>query len=240
MASSAEHYETLLAPVYLWMAGGLEHALALGTSDIADVVGRGKVAVDLGAGFGMHAIPLANAGFRVSAIDSSAFLVDQLRSFAVDADIHAVVGDLIEFPQLLPHGRKADVIVCMGDTLTHLPAAADVDRLAARVAETLAPGGRFLATFRDYTRLPVGVARVIPVRSDPDRIHTCFLEEHADHVLVHDLLHERQAERWAMRVGSYRKLRLSPETVRRSFQSAGLAAAVAPGPRGMVKLTADA
>ena len=128
----------------------------------------------------------------------------------------------------------------MGDTLTHLPAAADVDRLAARVRETLAPGGRFLATFRDYTRLPEGTARFIPVRSDPDRIQTCFLEEHADHVLVHDLLHERQGPHWAMRVGSYRKLRLAPEAVRRSFQRAGLVASVAPGPRGMVKLTADA
>lgn len=240
MPSATEHYETLLAPVYLWMAGGLDHALALGSSDIADVLGRGHVAIDLGAGFGMHAIPLARSGFRVSAIDSSALLVEQLRSFALNLDVQAVVGDLMEFPQLVLRGQRADVIICMGDTLTHLPDAADVHQLAARVGETLAPGGRFLATFRDYTRLPEGVARFIPVRSDLDRVLTCYLEEHADHVLVHDILHERQAEHWAMRVSNYRKLRLSPEAVRRSFQSAGLTASVTPGPRGMVKLIADA
>lgn len=240
MPSVTEHYETLLAPVYLWMAGGLEHALALGSSDIADVLGRGNVAIDLGAGFGMHAIPLARAGFRVYAIDSSALLVEQLRSFAVDLDIHAVVGDLMEFPRLPLRDQKANVIICMGDTLTHLPSEADVYQLAARVADTLAPRGRFLATFRDYTRLPEGEARFIPVRSDLDRIQTCFLEEHAEHVLVHDIVHERQAEHWAMRVSHYRKLRLSPEAACRSFQSAGLTVSVAPGPRGMVKLIADA
>lgn len=240
MTSAQAHYDTLLAPVYLWMAGGLEHALALGSSDIAELVGRGKVAIDLGAGFGMHAIPLARHGFHVSAIDTSAHLVDQLRSFAAGLDLEAVVGDLLDFPRLLPHVPKADAIVCMGDTLTHLSDAAEVDRLAAQVQAALAPGGRFLATFRDYTHLPVGAARFIPVRSDADRIQTCFLEEQADHVLVHDILHERQAAQWRMKVGSYRKLRLSPEAVRRSFQGAGLAAALMPGPRGMVKLVADA
>jgi hypothetical protein len=43
----------------------------------------------------------------------------------------------------------------------------------------------FVATFRDYTTLPAGDARFIPVRSDPDRIHTCFLEEAQQHVRVH-------------------------------------------------------
>ncbi len=238
MSSAAAHYEHLLAPVYLWMAGGLDYALGLGKSDIADVLGRGTVAIDLGAGFGMHTIPLAQAGFRVSAVDSSALLIDQLRSFAAGLDIQAVIGDLLRFPQLL-HGQKADVIICMGDTLTHLPNEGDVDQLALHVRQALAPGGRFLATFRDYTRLPEGASRFIPVRSDLDRVLTCFLEEHTDHVLVHDILHERQAESWSMRVSSYRKLRLSPEVVRRSFQAAGFAASIAPGPRGMVKLIAD-
>lgn len=240
MSSAAAHYEQLLAPIYLWMAGGLDHALAEGAADIADVVGRGRVAVDLGAGFGMHAIPLAHAGFRVSAVDSSPLLVEQLRSFAVGLDVHATIGDLLEFPRLLDPDQKADVIVCMGDTLPHLSSAGDVERLAGLVSETLAPGGRFLATFRDYTGLPEGVARFIPVRSDCDRIQTCVLEGRADHVIVHDLLHERQAESWSMRVGTYQKLRLAPAAVGRSLQSAGLVVSVSPGPRGMVKLIADA
>jgi hypothetical protein len=45
---------------------------------------------------------------------------------------------------------------------------------------------------------------------------------------------------WITRVSSYRKLRLEPEAVRQIFLAAGLRASVEPGPRGMVRLVADA
>lgn len=83
MASVAEHYETHLAPVYSWTVGGIDRALSLGTRDLADIIASDGLAVDLGAGFGMHAIPLARAGYRVLAIDTSAYLLDELRSNSV-------------------------------------------------------------------------------------------------------------------------------------------------------------
>jgi SAM-dependent methyltransferase len=240
MSSVAAHYETLLAPVYLWMSGGIDSALALGASDLDGFAGRGGLAVDLGAGFGMHAIPLARAGYRVLAIDSSPYLIEQLRSFSKGLDVQAVISDLLQFPEYLPPNQKADLVLCMGDTLTHLPDETAVAELVQRVAVSLDPGGRFVATFRDYTVLPTGNARFIPVRSDANRIHTCFLEEQADRVLVHDMLHEKEGDRWSMQVSSYSKLRLSPAAVCRTFRSVGLTASVVAGPRGMVKLTADA
>jgi SAM-dependent methyltransferase len=240
MSSVAAHYETLLAPVYLWMAGGIDNALALGASDVAGFAGRGGLAVDLGAGFGMHTIPLAREGYRVLAIDSSPYLIEQLRSFSKGLDVEAVASDLMQFPEHLPPNQKADLVLCMGDTLTHLPDEAAVAELSQRVAASLASGGRFVATFRDYTILPIGNARFIPVRSDANRVHTCFLEEQSDHVLVHDMIYEKLEDRWSMQVSHYSKLRLSPIAVCRTFQSVGLAASVVAGPRGMVRLIADA
>ena len=61
MASAVSHYENLLAPIYLWMAGGLDAALAAGAADVAELAGAPGYAIDLGAGFGMHSIPLARA-----------------------------------------------------------------------------------------------------------------------------------------------------------------------------------
>jgi len=240
-AGVREHYETLLAPIYLWMAGGLEHALALGASDVAELAGSGGLAVDLGAGFGMHAIPLARAGWRVIAIDGSAHLIDELRAAARGLDVVAVVGDLRSFAERLPEGAKADLVLCMGDTVTHLETQDDVAALARCVAGTLAPRGRFVATFRDYSTLPSGDARFIPVRSDARRIHTCFLEAEPERVVVHDLLHERGDDGvWSLRVSHYRKLRLAPAAVRETFAATGLEASLSPGPRGMVKLVAHA
>ena len=78
MSSVTEHYANLLAPVYTWMVGGSEAAFALGHSDLASVLREGSFAIDLGAGFGMHAIPLARTGWRVMAVDSSPVLLRQL------------------------------------------------------------------------------------------------------------------------------------------------------------------
>ena len=240
MSSVVKHYENLLAPIYTWMVGGPDAAFALGQADLAAVLRAGQFAIDLGAGFGMHTVPLARAGWRVLAIDSSPVLLRQLSAYAEGFSVNTHCGELLRFTEYLSTDERADLILCMGDTLTHLETADAVNALGHSVAARLAPAGRFVATFRDYTRLPSGEARFIPVRADEQRILTCFLEEFDDFVLVHDLLHERARGAWSTRVSSYRKLRLAPEAVRQAFSSAGLRASVEPGPRGMVRLVADA
>jgi len=55
MANARTHYEQLLAPIYVWMAGGVESALAAGAQDVAPLTPGDGLAIDLGAGFGMHA-----------------------------------------------------------------------------------------------------------------------------------------------------------------------------------------
>jgi SAM-dependent methyltransferase len=238
MSSVAIHYETHLAPIYVWMAGGIEHAVKLGASDVAEFLDSSGYAVDLGAGFGMHTIPLAKSGHRVLAIDSSEYLLAELQQQCSDLEVDVAIADLLEFPTYMRD--RADLVLCMGDTLTHLQNKEQVATLMRHVASALRPGGHFIATFRDYRRLPSESNRFIPVRSDTDRIHTCFLEEAAEHVLVHDVLHERRENAWTMKVSSYKKLRLWPEAVVEAASAAGLVCRIEEGPRGMVKLRADA
>ncbi len=239
MSSVEQHYADHLAPVYEWMVGGASRAFELGESDLAPLRGVRGLAVDLGAGFGMHAVPLARAGFRVLAFDSSALLLERLRTLGAGLPIDTFHADLVDFASLLPPGERPNLVICMGDTLTHLREAAAVTRLAAGVATALARGGRFVATFRDYSTLPQGERRFIPVRADRSRILTCLLEELPQHVRVHDILQELTPEGWTTKVSSYEKLRLRPEDARTAFHSAGLQAILAPGPRGMVQLVAD-
>ena len=70
MTTAQQHYDELLASIYVWMAGGLPSALASGAQDVAALVPGNGLAVDLGAGFGMHAIPLARGGYDVVAAAS--------------------------------------------------------------------------------------------------------------------------------------------------------------------------
>jgi SAM-dependent methyltransferase len=239
MASVADHYRSHLAPVYAWMSGGFDAAIARGETEIGALLpdlSNGTRAVDLGSGFGMHSIPLARRGCAVLALDSSSYLVEQLKARTGTLPITAVEDDLLAFKRYLD--RPADVILCMGDTLTHLPDRDAARQLFTLAAASLRPGGTFIATFRDYTQALVGSGRFIPVKSDADRILTCFLEYAAEHVDVHDMLHERNGDNWQLRVSTYRKLRLVPQWVSASLHERGFSVRTEPGQAGMIRVIA--
>jgi SAM-dependent methyltransferase len=239
MSSVADHYRSHLAPVYTWMSGGFDAAIARAETEIGAILpdlSKGSYAVDLGCGFGMHSILLARRGCSVLALDSSSYLLERLQAHAGTLPIAAVEDDLLAFQRYL--NRPADVILCMGDTLTHLPDRDAASQLFTLAAASLCPGGTFIATFRDYTQAMVGNGRFIPVKSDADRILTCFLEYAADHVDVHDILHERDGDAWRLRVSTYRKLRLDPQWISASLRDRGFSVRTEPGLAGMIRIIA--
>jgi 2-polyprenyl-3-methyl-5-hydroxy-6-metoxy-1,4-benzoquinol methylase len=239
MVTAAEHYENHLAKAYVWMAGGSEAALRAGGEEIEALklpIAAGAVSLDLGAGFGMHAIPLARKGARVIAIDSSAELLRDLDELSGGLPIEGVRGDLLDFQRYVT--KAPSVILCMGDTITHLPSLSAVEKLIGAAASALAPGGVFVISMRDYSVPLVGEQRFIAVRSDATRILTCFLEYEGDIVRVHDILHERKADGWQMRVSHYPKLRLSPQYLIARLESNGLRICREAGISGMLRLVA--
>ncbi len=239
MATVRDHYASHLAPMYLWMAGGFENAIALGKSDL-DALGikaaPNMIALDLGAGFGMHAIALARAGCAVTAVDDSSILLDELRARSAGLPIRVIEGDLLGVAEYV--SAAPDIVLCMGDTLTHIQTKEEIERLFGEVSRVLAPDGLFGMTFRDYTAAATGERRFIPVRSDDHRIHTCFLEEGPTHMVVHDIVHERVGDSWRIKVSSYEKLRLSAQWVLDALRTVGLRATASAGPRGMVQIAA--
>lgn len=237
MATVADHYRSHLAPVYSWMLGGVDTAIGRGETEIGAILpdlSSGSCAVDLGAGFGMHSIPLARRGCSVLALDSSGYLLEELKAHAGILPITAVEDDLLAFQRYLD--RPADAILCMGDTLTHLRDRAAALQLFTLAAACLRPGGTFIATFRDYTQALVGDGRFISVKSDADRILTCFLQYATDHVDVHDLLHEKPGETWQLKVSTYRKLRLDPQWISASLHAEGFSVRTEPGLAGMTRV----
>lgn len=239
MTSVHEHYEQLLGPVYTWMAGGMNAALENGEAEL-EAVGatpsQGGTAVDLGAGFGMHAIPLARRGFQVVALDTCAALLNDLRSAAGDLPIQLIRDDLLSFPRYL--STKPELVLCMGDTLTHLEDEESVVGLVETVAGAMPAGGRFVVTLRDYTVALEGEQRFIPVRGDATRILTCFLEYEDSRVAVHDVLHEWDGSDWQLRVSQYNKRRIAPDWLSDTLHEHGFAATRETGPAGMVRIVA--
>ena len=164
-------------------------------------------------------------GFKsVIGVDTSQELLDELADYARSRPaITAINADLVRaLPDALG-GHAADVVVCMRDTVLHLPRRGAVVELCERVARVLAPGGSFVMTYRDLTQPLRGLERFMPLRSDDERIMLCILEyEDPEAVTVNDLIYARSAEGWQLTKSSYPKLRLAPDWVRDHLAGAGL------------------
>ena len=215
-SETTKHYAHHLGPIYSWMVGDFDTATK-SMREYFDSVelnpGPDSVAIDLGCGHGLQSVALAEKGFRVIGIDSCQLLLDELVSRSDSLSVTTVCDDLLNFGAHT--NGLADAIICMGDTLTHLTLESDVEQLVHDVSKTLSPNGRFCVSFRDYSGPPPeGTDRFIPVRSDDDRIQTCFLEYEAETIRVHDLIHSRSESSWDFSVSSYTKLRLSPDRLR--------------------------
>jgi SAM-dependent methyltransferase len=243
MTTVQQHYDHHLGPIYDWMIGDFAAAMERQREQFQRIglaTGNGRTAVDLGAGSGLQSLPLAESGYQVLALDACQTLLNTLASRAQSAgltSLRTACDDLIHFRRHL--SGQAEVIVCMGDTLAHLPSRTVVAGLLREVAEALAPGGLFVATLRDCTSHElVGTQRFIPVRSDSDRILTCFLEYFPDHIRVHDLVHQRSGGEWHLAVSVYRKLRLSGDWLLQELRSHGLVCTMETSESGMLQITA--
>ncbi len=210
MNTAKDHYDSQLASVYSWMSGNPEAAIERNYNLFCelkiDLMARG-LAVDLGAGSGFQSIPLAKLGFSVVAVDFCAALLSELSDRAKELPIHTVHDDILNFTKHIK--EQAQVIVCMGDTITHLDSLNSVESLLLNIEGSLASKGKLILTFRDYVSQELhGIQRFIPVQSDKSTIFTCFLEYHADFVEVYDLLYRLEGDRWVLNTSSYPKLRL--------------------------------
>lgn len=225
----AEHYENLLAEHYTWMLGAEFAELVAQQRDILDALHAGHangsgVALDLGCGSGIHSIALAQLGHEtVLGVDFSSTLLAELAMHGARYPaVHTVHADFTEGLESIVSPATVETAVCMGDTITHLPDIESVRGVFAATFQALAPGGRFVLSFRDLTVPLHGLDRFLPVHADADRIMTCFLENDGDSVRVHDLVHRRTIEGgWELRKSSYRKIRLSPAWVTTQLREQG-------------------
>jgi len=216
------HYERLLAPIYGWMLGDISLALSRSGHELEELgvlpARRAARGLDLGSGLGLQTIPLARAGYAMTAIDASPELLDELAAACPEAGV--VHGDIRDIATLTR--GTFDAIVCMGDTLTHLPSVVDVERLLRDACERLAPDGMLVLTFRDYVSgVRSSTERFLLVRSDAERILTCCLDYRTDRVVVTDIVHQKSAEGWRLTASEYPKLRLSRELVTHLLEANG-------------------
>lgn len=138
-----EHYDLHLAGFYSWMTGDFEvnqQTFYQFLTDHSILPSSTKNALDLGAGHGLQSIPLARLGFRVTAIDFSSQLLDEMKRNAGGLNIHVLNADM---KNILPFAHQGiELIVCCGDTLSHLESKEGIETLLRDISSVLVPGGK--------------------------------------------------------------------------------------------------
>jgi SAM-dependent methyltransferase len=108
--------------------------------DEIDRRGAGLVVVDVGGGTGGFAVPLAEAGHRVTVVDASPDALAALTRRAAEAGVAdrvaAMQGDGDRLADLVPQGQ-ADLVLCH----SLLEVVDDPAEVVAALAATLRPGG---------------------------------------------------------------------------------------------------
>jgi SAM-dependent methyltransferase len=218
-----EHYDTHLADFYSWMSGDFETRHKDFQRFLVDngiIPSAATKAIDLGAGHGIQSVALAKLGFTVIAVDFNKHLLDELKVNAKGLPIELVLDDIRNVRQFAD--KDVELIICCGDTLTHLNNKGEVEGLIADISSILKPGGKAVLSFRDYSAALTADDRFIPVKSDETRILTCVLEFEEDSVRVTDLLNVRTVSGWTQKVSSYQKVRISPADIVRTLEIHGM------------------
>lgn len=234
---------------------------------------NGLAALDLGCGSGFQTIPLLKLGYNVTALDLSPHLLQEVENefskLGLSSEkLETIQGDLLGFLNLCQSNQNRDagisdsylsknamnsasldynVIVCMGDTLTHLDCVSEVKQLISDAYSALSNGGILILQFKDLTKPLVGTDRFIPVRSDERTVFTCFLEWEENSqveadgsgciIRVHDLVHVKKGiGAWELCKSWYKKLGLTGPYVIKALESAGFVVEDAVNDFGMVTL----
>lgn len=218
-----EHYDNHLGDFYSWMIGDFETKQTEFRQFLEEkniFPNSTKTAIDLGAGNGIQSVALAALDFKVKAVDFNKQLLSELARNRGNLPVEIIEGDIRAVKNYA--FEKPELIVCWGDTVTHLENLSEIEKLIADCTEILAGGGRLMLSFRDYSTALTGDARFIPVKADDARILTCCLDYETEQVRVTDILHSKTGGGWTQKVSSYYKVRVSPTQIEAILKDNGL------------------
>lgn len=217
-----EHYEQHLHSYYSWIYGGFENKIDENRKFFKNQEIKPestKIAIDLGAGSGFQSIPLAEIGFAVKSIDFSKKLLEELKSKKDNLNIEIIEDDMLNYSRYSNY--NPELIICMGDTVTHLESISSVEELVLNSYKILNGNGKIIFTFRDLTLELKDEKRFIPVRSDENKIFTCFLEYYSDHLKIFDIVNEKENGKWNQKISFYQKIKISEEKIKDVFIKTG-------------------
>ncbi|GAB3545579.1 SAM-dependent methyltransferase [Spirosoma fluminis] len=136
-------------PQQAWKAAQTEAQTQLDLELLVETLefGPGDRLLDIFCGYGRHALPLARLGTHVTGVDISTEYIDELRKSAASEKlmVNSLAADFMTVPlaELTGNG-PFDAAYCLGNSFSFF-AHAEMRLFLKRIADSLKPGGRFLA-----------------------------------------------------------------------------------------------
>jgi len=147
-----------------------EDTFASGAEEVADLVELAGIApgpvLDLGAGPGRHALPLASAGYPVTAVDTSRLLLDQLSDAAGERPIEIVEADMRQFRR----EQAFDLVLVMWTSFGYFRDEADHVQVLANIRDSLTANGRLVLDLVGVEYLARNLEPVHLTEYDDDRL----------------------------------------------------------------------
>jgi SAM-dependent methyltransferase len=141
MTAPHDSWASVYDALYEAQFGDFYHDLTANTlATMRDLIPPGGSIVDFGAGTGRLAIPLAQAGFRVTAVDSSAAMLDRLREKDRNALVTCRRSTIADFETR----DVFDAAIGVFSILTYLTTDAELDRSLDVIYRSLRPRGMFI------------------------------------------------------------------------------------------------
>jgi len=146
----ASHYDKLFCD---WQSATREQAVILEKIFTDNGYPKTASVLDCACGIGTQAIGIAGLGYQVTGSDVStgALKEAKARACANHVDITFRQADFRTLYKTF--ASPFDLVICMDNALPHMLTKEDLTAAVESIADTVAPGGMFVASIRDYDAL---------------------------------------------------------------------------------------
>jgi SAM-dependent methyltransferase len=198
------------------------------TQQIQNAAGPSCRVLDAACGTGMHSIALAQSGYLMSGADISRGMIDRAQANARTAGV-SVRFEIAGFERLAEtFGRQNfDALLCLGNSLPHLPNASALAATLTDFAACLRPGGLILLQSRNFDAVMAKHERWMDPQAyrhgDAEWLFLRFYDFDPDGLLSFHMitLHRQGAAPWAQQVTTTRLYPLRQEELADALHKAG-------------------
>jgi glycine/sarcosine N-methyltransferase len=155
-----------------------------------------KHILDAGCGTGGEALFLAELGYQVMGIDSSADFIEIARKKAADRELRVEfqADDLLSLSSI--RDDAIDLLICRGNTLPHIQSSDDLSNVFKSFYRVVKPNGFILIQWLNYTHIIKEKKRLIGATGNESQVFLRFYDFTGEDELIFNIITLNRTDQW--------------------------------------------